>query len=240
MAYNLSEAFKAAKKDRQVLSKLIIWESGVSKTQFYRIINGDEAASPETRDKISKSLGITPDQFDLLHKNSKKTELKSRRELTSNDKWFFPFVALLVLSIGFSVFTLANFSQRDSQPRANAIANQDDSTLFIKDVTIPDGTPIPINTEFEKIWRVKNTGRLVWKDRYLKRMTPASSLICSSPSMVPIPETKPGETVDIAVTFKTPYLPGSCRTDWKAADKDGNLYFPDMHGLYKVVIVTAE
>jgi len=58
--------------------------------------------------------------------------------------------------------------------------------------------------------------------------------------MVPIPETLPGETVDIAVTFTTPYLPGSCRTDWKTADKDGNLFFPDMHGLYSIVVVVAE
>jgi len=118
------------------------------------------------------------------------------------------------------------------------VSSPKDSTSFIRDVTIPDGTSIPVDTTFVKTWRVKNTGQLVWKDRYLKRTTPKSDLVCSSPAMVPIPETGPGETVDISVTFTTPHLPGSCRTDWKSSDKNGNLHFPDMHGLFSVVTVT--
>jgi hypothetical protein len=58
--------------------------------------------------------------------------------------------------------------------------------------------------------------------------------------MVPIPDTQPGETIDISVTFKTPHLPGSCRTDWKTSDDRGNLYFPNMHGLFSIVNVVEE
>ena len=147
---------------------------------------------------------------------------------------------LSIFLIGGAVLLLNNFNQGKDLDVRTSVADQEDSTLFIKDVTIPDGTSIPINTEYEKIWRVKNTGKVVWKDRYLTRMTAASSLVCASPSRVPIPETLPGQTIDIAVTFKTPYLPGSCRTDWKTTDKDGNIFFPDMHGLYSVVVVVAE
>ena len=46
------------------------------------------------------------------------------------------------------------------------------ATKFIKDVTIPDGTPIPINTRFTKTWRVQNIGTVPWKEKHLKRITP--------------------------------------------------------------------
>ena len=240
MPRNLSDALKAARKNRRVLSKHIIWESGVSKTQFYRIINGEEAPSAESKRRISESLGINENQFDLLQSHSKKALGNNGILTRTKTAWFLPILALCALILTVTVLIITDVFQSSGAANSTIVASQEDSTLFIEDVTIPDGTPIPINTKFEKIWRVKNTGNVVWKDRYLKRITPASSLICSSPTMVPIPETQPGETIDISVTFVTPYLPGSCRTDWKTADKDGNLYFPDKHGLYSIVIVVAK
>jgi transcriptional regulator with XRE-family HTH domain len=243
MPKNLSDALKAAKTKRNVLSKQIIWESGVSKSQFYRIINGEEAPSPETRLKICEALGIEVETFDALQQNSKPSDrISDDQNLEGRNKrtWILPaFAASAVAVLAIFLVAINRPASAALEPPVD-VAELEDSTLFIKDVTIPDGTSIPINTTFEKIWRVKNTGKVVWKDRYLQRMTPATSLICSSPSRVPIPETKPGEVIDIAVTFTTPYLPGSCRTDWKTTDKDGNVYFPDMHGLYSIVVVTAE
>lgn len=240
MSKNLRDALKAAKKDRNVLSKHIIWESGVGKTQFYRIINGEEAPSPDTKNKMAKALGINIEQFEELQNNSKQAEQNLGISRQRKNKWLIPLSLLSVFLIGSTALIVNNKTQSAAPNISKNIASEEDSTLFIKDVTIPDGTAIPINTEFVKTWRVKNTGKVVWKNRYLKRMTPPSSLVCASPTMVTIPETAPGETVDISVTFKTPYLPGSCRTDWKTADKDGNLYFPDMHGLFVIVTVVAD
>jgi len=234
---NLNDAFNAAKASRKVQSKLIIWESGVSKSQFYRIIQGQESPSLETKTKISKSLNIDSETFNRLHAAS-----KSEKETIKSDAhrpiWVIPALGLCALFISLIVFAISRpQNTADAQSRIT-VAVPEDRTEFIKDVTIPDGTAIPVNTEFVKTWRVRNVGNVVWKDRYLKRITPASDLLCSSPAMVPIPETAPGEIVDISVTFVTPHLPGSCRTDWKTADDRGNLYFPDMHGLFSIVTVT--
>ncbi len=239
MPKNLSEALKAAKANRKVLSKLIIWESGVSKSQFYRIINGEEAPSLETKKKIAESLGIDENEFDVLQSRSKpgpetNNTLTGQKISGKKMKWRLPLLALAIALIG--LIALKTNAPSGLNP-SKTVTVPEDNTLFIKDVTIPDGSSVPVNTTFEKIWRVKNTGTVVWKNRYLKRMTPASSLICSSPAMVPIPETLPGQTIDIAVTFTTPHLPGSCRTDWKTSDENGNLYFPEMHGLYSIVTV---
>lgn len=244
MPKNLSDALDAAKKNRNILSKTIIWESGVSKTQFYRIINGTEAPSSESKRLISKSLEIDCEQFDLLHSYSesepnakdKKIEFISTSQLS---QWV-GILALCAFLVGLTVLFANNSPLPNSTIANDIVVSHEDSTLFISDVTIPDGTAIAVNTQYEKTWRVKNTGKLVWKDRYLMRTTPASRLLCSSPSMVPIPETLPGETVDITVIFMTPHLPGSCRTDWKASDKNGNLYFPKMHGLFSIVTVVVE
>ena len=234
----LLDAFQLSKKDRDVLSKQIIWESGVSKSQFYRIMSGKESPSPSTKSRISHSLNIQPDEFDILHARSS-LKLKSENSSGSIQNFWKPVFVLISIFIIGIVSLAAMYSQSSIESEIKVdVTNSDDSTLFIKDVTIPDGTAIPVDTTFVKTWRVKNTGKLVWENRYLKRITPLSNQICSSPAMVPIPRTLPGETVDISVTFTTPHLPGSCRTDWKSADKNGNLHFPEKHGLFSIVTVT--
>ncbi|ATD09683.1 hypothetical protein PPIS_b0543 [Pseudoalteromonas piscicida] len=77
----------------------------------------------------------------------------------------------------------------------------------------------------------------MWSGRYLQRMTIASQGLCQSPNRIPIPETAPGEVIDLEVTFKTPSLPGSCRTDWKMVDDRGKLIYPTLSGLYSIVQV---
>lgn len=241
MPKNLSEALKAAKNKRNVQSKHIIWESGVSKSQFYRIINGTESPSSETKEKISKSLCIDTSTFNQLYSSSKSEEEDKTGALpVQKSKSVYLFAVLSIFLIFLTALIIDDFYQSSALEVRKTVADKEDSTLFIKDVTIPDGSSIPVNTEFKKIWRVKNTGTLIWEDRYLRRMTPASDLVCSSPKMVKIPKTLPGQVVDISVTFVTPHLPGSCRTDWKTSDRYGNLYFPDMHGLYSIVIVTVD
>lgn len=238
MPSSLSDALNAAKKNRKVLSKLIIWESGVSKSQFYRIIQGKESPSPETKKRISESLGIDIAEFDILHGRSNIENIAIDNLPQQNNRTRLIYIAASLGLISLTAFAVHKYPQAAETPIAEDVSIETDKTLFIKDVTIPDGTSIPVNTTFVKTWRVKNVGNVAWKNRYLMRITPASKLLCSSPAMVPIPETLPGETVDISVTFVTPHLPGSCRTDWKTADDRGNLFFPNMHGLYSIVIVT--
>lgn len=242
MIKDLNTALNEAKRRRGVFSKTIIWESGVSKSQFYRIIKGEERPSAETKARLAESLGIGLEEFDTLFKRSSledPTPIERDVPIALNSKKNRRFLWLGsgILILGLFVLVLGNLQGQSRSTLQTDVVVEDDKTLFIEDVTIPDGTPIPVNTTFVKTWRVKNIGNVVWKDRYLKRMTPASDLICSSPAMVPIPETEPGETIDISVTFQTPHLPGSCRTDWKASDDRGNLFFPEKHGLFSIVTV---
>jgi hypothetical protein len=74
-----------------------------------------------------------------------------------------------------------------------------DESTFIADITVPDGTVMPPKFIFEKVWRIKNTGSVPWVGRRLARDGAAGGYgVPHSPAYVPIPDTMPGEEVDIA------------------------------------------
>ncbi len=253
MSDTLGDALRAAKSRRNVQSKLIIFESGVSKSQFYRIIRGTESPSAETKARMAEALEVSEDEFDRLFAQTAALQRGGTDVDTSDSalqqgssaafKIGVTAVAAFLIGgvlLGGAVIILQPSVSTTEVEASVSNAVEGDKTLFIDDVTIPDGTIMLTNQTFVKTWRVKNIGSVVWKDRYLKRITPQSELLCSSPAMVPIPETAPGETVDISVTFTTPHLPVTCRSDWKTADHNGNLYFPEMHGLYSIVKVVTD
>lgn len=98
-----------------------------------------------------------------------------------------------------------------------------DDSQFEGDITYPDGTLVPPNSSFMKVWRLRNTGTIVWANRFLARVNEES---CQAPKAVAIPQTGPGETVDIAVPIRTPSRPGNCKIYWKMADEQGRMLFP--------------
>lgn len=74
---------------------------------------------------------------------------------------------------------------------------------FVGDVTVPDGTEIVIGTSFVKTWRMRNNGTCTWDSTYqfVQADTSGYSLV-AYPHEIPLPETKPGEEVDISVTVE--------------------------------------
>jgi len=115
-----------------------------------------------------------------------------------------------------------------------------DDVRFVADVTIPDGTTVRAGHTFAKTWEIQNTGLIRWQGRYLTRQgLLAGPGLCASVSQVAIPPTQPGQDVQLSVTFTAPSLPGSCRVDWKMTNGLGQLYFPDLGGLYVIVNVTG-
>lgn len=134
--------------------------------------------------------------------------------------------AVVVLSGAVTAFVVFD-RQRDGggagvPPGAVASPDHDDSQ-FEGDITFPDGTVVPPNSSFTKIWRLRNTGTVVWANRLLARVNEQP---CQAPTAVAVAQTKPGETVDIAVTVRTPSTPGRCKIYWKMADEQGRTLFP--------------
>lgn len=117
-----------------------------------------------------------------------------------------------------------------------------DESTFVADVTVPDGTIMPPYLMFEKIWRVRNSGTVPWIGRWLARDgAPGGYGVPRSPYRVRIPDTQPGEEVDLVVPVRAQALEGSSQAHWKMVDDAGWEYFPDRYpaGLVLSIVVRA-
>jgi transcriptional regulator with XRE-family HTH domain len=129
--------------------------------------------------------------------------------------------------------------RRSSQAAAPRYPLPGDASAFIADIT-PDAVIMPPGFEFEKIWRIQNSGAVPWIGRWLQRLgAPAGLGIPSSPSRVQIATTMPGQTVDITVPMHASGEPGTVEVHWKMVDDAGYEFFPDRDpgGIFTTLIV---
>ena len=113
-----------------------------------------------------------------------------------------------------------------------------DRSVFVRDVTIPDGTAVKAGERFVKTWEIKNAGTVAWHDRFLQRADlPADNGTCSTPGKVRVPDTAPGRHVRVKVPVVAPSRPGSCWVGWKMVDGRGQQFLPGARPIYFVVNV---
>lgn len=115
-----------------------------------------------------------------------------------------------------------------------------DASEFVADITIPDGTIVSPYQQFEKVWRIRNSGTVPWVDRWLaRRGAPTGHGVPTSPPRVRVPDTQPGEEVDIAVPVRAQPLAGASQAHWKMVDDDGWEYFPTQYALGLVLSIVV-
>lgn len=95
-----------------------------------------------------------------------------------------------------------------------------DTALFVKDVTIPDGTQIEPGATFKKTWRLRNVGTCQWSGYAL--------VFDSGEAMGGVPDpvgiVGPGQEVDVSVSFSVPTtLTGTVRSYWRLRNTSGVL-----------------
>lgn len=232
----LKKELDVARESRSVSVKEIIRECDCSRAHFDKVIAGERKPGKDLIQKLSASLEIPEEYIDGLispEESHKANPLKNKLVI----------LTLLAFTSTVGYFIYNNYFSEpkmdiEAKPTKTVPEIKGDVSGFVKDVTIPDGTAITVNTKFKKTWRIKNKGIVAWEGRYLARITPFSDVICHSESMVRIKDTLPGEEVDISVDFKTMGLPGSCRTDWKMVDRYRKPFFHNHHSLYSIVNVT--
>jgi transcriptional regulator with XRE-family HTH domain len=115
-----------------------------------------------------------------------------------------------------------------------------DATAFV-DETIPQGTPMEPGTVFVKTWRIRNAGTVPWRNRQLERQGPLTGPgLISSPRHFPIPDTDPGEIVEIQAVLIAPTYDATSFAYFKMVDDNGFLCFPDEHQLGLDVLVRVD
>lgn len=95
-----------------------------------------------------------------------------------------------------------------------------DSALFVKDVTIPDGSQIEPGAVFKKTWRLRNVGTCPWSGYAL--------VFDSGEAMGGVPDpvgiVGPGQEADVSVSFTAPTtLNGTVRSYWRLRNTSGVL-----------------
>lgn len=94
------------------------------------------------------------------------------------------------------------------------------AAVFVGDISIPDGTSITADASFVKTWRLKNTGSCTWDSRYDIGFVDGNQM--GGPNFVDMPqEVKPGQTVDISITFKAPSTAGTYTANYKLVNPNG-------------------
>jgi hypothetical protein len=119
-----------------------------------------------------------------------------------------------------------------ANPAVVAPARSTDCTnqlIFIKDLSIPDGSTVPPGSVLDKRWEVKNSGTCSWDERYHLRLVAGPDLnAASEQSLYPA---RSGSQVVIRVQFSAPTADGSYRSAWQAFGPDdqsfGDPFFID-------------
>ncbi|HSO27227.1 MAG TPA: NBR1-Ig-like domain-containing protein [Anaerolineales bacterium] len=73
---------------------------------------------------------------------------------------------------------------------------------FVADVTVPDGTQIPVGQSFIKTWRLRNSGDCAWGNDYLfDQLDFFDNLLQADPQTITVPPVEPGEEVELSVNM---------------------------------------
>ncbi|MBX3046647.1 MAG: hypothetical protein KJZ53_03835 [Anaerolineales bacterium] len=97
----------------------------------------------------------------------------------------------------------------------------ENNLVFLRDVTVPDGTRFAPGAPVEKSWELRNDGTCAWIQGYSVELQ-AGSIGLGAVPRHPLPTAQPGESVVLTIQFTAPSEPGNYRSLWKAHDFAGN------------------
>lgn len=121
-----------------------------------------------------------------------------------------------------------------ASPATAALGDACNNSVFEADITIPDGEVIKPGFNFQKIWKIRNTGSCTWDEGY--------SLVYiggSTPDLDPVnfnfvnsgDFVAGGAAVNIAVNLTTPCTPGKYEGHWRMRS-DSGYYFGTIISVY--------
>ena len=105
--------------------------------------------------------------------------------------------------------------------KTRTLVGKCNAAFFVGDIgPIQDGTEVKVNTEFTKIWEIRNIGMCTWDRRY--RLMFYSGQHMNGPHYVDFPEiVAPNQSLWLAVTLIAPQSTGEHIGRWYLQDPDG-------------------
>jgi hypothetical protein len=115
---------------------------------------------------------------------------------------------------------------------ATATINICNNSVFVSDVSVPDGSQMTAGQKFVKTWKVRNTGSCTWATTYTIRYGYGDRL--SGRDTYLTATTLPGEEAEISIELTAPNTPGTYRGYWVLFDNNAFSF-----GQYLSVIITV-
>lgn len=98
-----------------------------------------------------------------------------------------------------------------------------DWVIFVKDVTITDGSRFNAGDTFTKIWRLQNRGTCTWTPDYMLVFTSGDAM--GNTTAVRLPGyVAPGQVVDVSITLTAPAKSGHYTGYWMLRNPSGTLF----------------
>jgi hypothetical protein len=94
-----------------------------------------------------------------------------------------------------------------------------DGMAFVQDVQVPDGTEMKPGQEFDKVWRIRNTGTCAWNNNY-RLVFVQGDRMNGNPTPV-ASKVNPGNVYDMAVRLQAPNSPGKYTGIWQMVNPKG-------------------
>lgn len=98
-----------------------------------------------------------------------------------------------------------------------------DRSLFVADVTVPDGTDFLPNTAFIKTWRIRNAGTSTWTTDYALVFVSGDQMSGPASQRLPM-AVPPGADIDLSVNLVSPAATGRYRGYWKIMNAAGKSF----------------
>lgn len=98
--------------------------------------------------------------------------------------------------------------------------NCTDDSLFIADITVPDGTTFAPGVSFTKTWRINNTGTCNWGNGYQLVNVFDNKIPAEAQPLVAT--VRAGQEIDVSVQFHAPDKPGEYTSSWQMSNPDEN------------------
>jgi uncharacterized protein affecting Mg2+/Co2+ transport len=90
---------------------------------------------------------------------------------------------------------------------------------YVADLTVPDGTYMNPGQNFDKVWRIKNTGTCTWDGSYKFAFVQGNPMGGQPQSING--SVAPGQTYDMSVNMTAPTTPGSHVGQWQMVNGQG-------------------
>jgi hypothetical protein len=112
-----------------------------------------------------------------------------------------------------------------------------DSATFVADLTVPDGTEFKPGVDFDKVWRIQNTGTCTWDDGYTFVYGGGSLDGYTLDFKAKDKFVAPGATVDLGVHLTASLVPNTYQECWSMKNDKGQFFPHSPVACVKIVVV---